>query len=277
MVELGRRAVVAGLAALPLTAAAASPFAAIEAASGGRIGVAVLDTGSGRRMAWRVDERFPMCSTFKLLAAAFVLARVDRGAERLDRVAAIDHAAGVGYAPITSKADALTVSALCAAAVSRSDNGAANLLLASFGGPAALTRFARSLGDKMTRLDRTEPDLNTAIPGDRRDTTTPAAMLATVLGLTLGDILAPTSRTLLIGWMEAATTGLACLRAGLPGDWRVGDKTGAGEYGTRGDVAVVWPPERAPIVVAAYLRGGPEDLAGRDAVMAAVGRVIATI
>lgn len=275
---LTRRTLVAGIALAPVAArAAANPFAAIEAASGGRLGVAVLDTGSGRRMAWRADERFPMCSTFKLLAAAFVLARVDRGQERLDRVIAVDRTDLPPNSPATAKADAMTLAALAQAAVTVSDNGAANLMLDSFGGPAALTRFARSLGDRVTRLDRTEPDLNTATPGDPRDTTTPAAMLATLRTLLLGNALTPASCALLTGWTVAATTGLTALRAGLPDDWRVGDKTGAGEHGTRGDIAVAWPPGRAPVVIAAYLKDTTLDLAGRNAVMADVGRVVATI
>jgi beta-lactamase class A len=237
-------------------------LATIERESGGRLGVAVLDTLSGARAGHRVDERFPMCSTFKLLAAAAVLKRADTGAERLDRRVRIEATDLLSYAPVTkTRAGAdMTIMELCEAAMIVSDNTAANLLLATLGGPAGLTEFARALGDTVTRLDRIEPELNEAIPGDPRDTTSPAAMASNLRALTLGDALAPSSREKLTAWLVANKTGDARLRAGLPRDWRVAEKTGTGERGTANDVGLAWPPSlslpsRGPIIVTAYLTG----------------------
>jgi beta-lactamase class A len=172
----------------------------------------------------------------------------------------------------------LSVAELCEAAITVSDNTAANLLLASLGGPLAFTRYAQSLGDNVTRLDRIEPDLNEATPGDLRDTTTPAAMSRTLAKLTTGDVLSPASRALLIGWMIDCKTGATKLRAGLPSGWRLGDKTGSGGHGSNNDIAVIWPDDRAPLVVASYLTetdGWPEDK--RNAVHAEVGRIVASM
>lgn len=284
---LGRRAAVAGLATLPLLAvagradAAARVFAVIEARSRGRLGVAILDTDTGRRLAWRGDERFPLTSTFKLLAAAAILSRVDHGHDRLDREVSVDAAAVVGYSPRTRSqiGAAMTLGALCAAVVVDSDNGAANLLLHDLGGPGSVTRFARSLDDDTTRLDRIEPDLNQGIVGDLRDTTSPAAMLGDVHRLLLGGALSDDSRALLTGWLTASTTGAARLRAGLPAGWRVGDKTGTGAdgTGTSNDVVIAWPPGRGPILIAAYLTRSPLAGPGRDAILAAVGQIAATV
>jgi beta-lactamase class A len=250
----------------------------IEAASGARLGVALLDTATGRRVAHRADERFPMCSTFKFLAAALVLQRVDRGLESLDRPVAIDAAKLVTYSPATGRqvGGHMTMGALCEAAVTLSDNTAANLMLESFGGPAGLTRFARTLGDDVTRLDRFETALNEAIPGDPRDTTSPAAMLGLMRELLLGRALAPASREQLRGWMRGNTTGATSLKAGLPADWPIGDKTGAGGHGTRNDIAIVWPRgDGAPVLVAAYLTGAAAlDDAAQRRVLAEVGALL---
>lgn len=272
--------------AMPLSAAAAParPFdpavrlAALEARSGGRLGVAVLDTGSGRRLAYRGRERFPFCSTFKVLLAGAVLARVDAGRESMDRRIPYGRADLLAYAPITRTEVAkggMTVGDLCAAALEVSDNTAANLLLGTLAGPGGVTAFARRLGDSVTRLDRTEPALNSALPGDPRDTTTPEAMVDTLKALLLGPTLRTASRARLEGWMAACTTGGARLRAGLPTDWAVGDKTGTGERGTANDVAILRPPHRAPILVVAYLTGATVPPDARDAVLAAVGRLVA--
>jgi beta-lactamase class A len=252
-------------------------FARIEAESSGRLGVAALDTADGSRAGHRMDERFAMCSTFKLLAAAAVLARVDAGKEHLDRRVIYPKSDLVTYSPITEKhvGDGMTLSELCEAAITVSDNTAANLLLASLGGPDGVTAFARSLGDTMTRLDRIETALNEATPGDPRDTTTPTAMLANIRALVLGDALSPPSRDQLKAWMLANKTGGGRLRAGLPGDWAVGDKTGSGEYGTTNDVGVIWPPGRAPIVVTIYFTETKAALEQRIAVLASVGRAVA--
>lgn len=283
--NLDRRLFLAGIAAFPALAHARTPgplagrFAAIERAGGGRLGVAVFDSGTGHRTAWRGGERFPMCSTFKLLAAALVLRRVERGAERLDRLVRYGARDLVTYSPITEKhvADGMTVGALCEAAIALSDNTAGNLLLGSFGGPRALTAFARALGDPVTRLDRTETSLNTAIPGDPRDTTSPDAMLGDMRRLLLGDALSAASRAQLIAWLEGNKTGGGRLRAGLPSGWGIGDKTGAGAHGTTNDIAILRPPDRPPILVAAYLTEGPEGPEKRDAMLAEVGRAVASL
>jgi beta-lactamase class A len=256
----------------------AEEFARLEGKSGGRLGVAVLDTGTGMRAGHRQEERFPMCSTFKLLAAAAVLDRVDAGKESLDRRIRFEAADILSNAPITKDhigGDGMTIAELCAAAITLSDNTAANLLLASFGGPGGLTAYVRKLGDSTTRLDRNEPSLNTAVPGDPRDTTTPSAMLSTLQALTLGQALSVSSRERLIGWLVANKTGDARLRAGLPKTWRVGDKTGAGAHGTTNDVAIAWPPGRAPLLICTYLTGSSANDDGRNAILAAVALAVA--
>ncbi len=253
-------------------------LAALEARGGGRLGVAALDTGSGRRLAFRGGERFPLCSTFKVLLAGAVLARVEAGQEALDRRIPFSQADLVDHSPITSARLAeggLSVEELCAATVRESDNAAANLLLKALGGPGALTAFARSLGDARTRLDRLEPELNSALPGDPRDTTTPRAMVDNLKALLLGDALSAAGRQRLEGWMITCATGKARLRAGVPAHWVVGDKTGAGLHGTVNDVAILRPPDRAPILVAAYFTGSRAAWADREALLAEVGRLVA--
>ena len=252
---------------------------ALEAAHHGRLGVSAIDLATGRRVAHREDERFALCSTFKFLAAAFVLARVDRGEERLDRSVRFTEADLVSYSPVTKDrvgAPGMTLAELCDAAVTTSDNTAANLLLASFGGPSALTAYLRSLGDGVTRLDRIEPELNEAASGDPRDTTTPAAMAETTRRLVVGDGLAAPSRERLAGWLVANKTGDARLRAGFPRAWRVGDKTGTGGRNTTNDVAVAWPPDRPPVIVAAYYADSMAPLDDRSAVLAEVARIVAS-
>lgn len=252
-------------------------IARIEREAGGRLGVAVLDTSSGSRFGHSADARFPMCSTFKLLASAAILARVDAGRERLDRRIEFEAKQVVAYSPVTQDRagkPGMPLEELCAAAMTLSDNTAGNLLLASLGGPEGLTSYARSLGDTVTRLDRIEPELNEAAPGDPRDTTSPAAMLSDVHALVLGDALSAGSRERLTGWLVGNKTGDTRLRAGLPKDWRVGDKTGAGERGTTNDVGIAWPPGRAPVVIAIYLTGAAAAAAQRDEAVAAVGRAV---
>ena len=228
-------------------------FAALEGQSGGRLGVAVLHTGSGGFVGHRADERFPMCSTFKLLAAAAVLKRIDEGKERLDRRVKFTTSDIVINSPVTKErvgGEGMSVGDLCGAAMTVSDNTAGNLVLASLGGPQALNDYLRSLGDAVTRLDRIEPDLNEALPDDPRDTTTPAAMLKNIQTLVLGDALSERSKEQLISWLVGNKTGDARLRARLPASWRVGDKTGSGEHGTTNDVGVAWPPQSAPVLIA---------------------------
>ena len=256
----------------------AGSLARIEAGSGGRLGVAILDTATGARSGHRADERFPMCSTFKLLATGAVLARVDAGRERLDRRIRFAAADLVAYSPVTQQhadGEGMTLAEICEAALTDSDNTAANLLLAALGGPSIITAFARTLGDRVTRLDRIEPALNEAIPGDPRDVTTPGAMLADLRRLALGDVLSAASRGQFIRWLMANKTGDERLRAGLPAGWRVGDKTGSGDHGSTNDVALIWPPDRAPILVSVYLTETKAPSDRRNATLAAVGRAVA--
>ncbi len=250
----------------------------LERRNGGRLALALLDTASGRRVAHRGDERFPMCSTFKFLAAALMLARVDRGEDRLDRRIVFAESDLVPYSPATKEhagPGGMTVDAICAAAVTLSDNTAGNLMLASFGGPAGLTAFVRGLGDPVTRLDRIETELNEGAPGDPRDTTSPLAMLGTMQKVVAGNMLSAGSRERLIGWLVANKTGDKRLRAGLPAAWRVGDKTGTGGNGSANDIAVAWPPGRAPVFIAAYYTGSTISDEARSAVIAEAGRIAA--
>ncbi len=253
-------------------------FGDIEARVGGRVGVFALDTGTGRQLAHRPDERFAMCSTFKWVLAAAVLARVDRGELSLgDRV---PYGANdlLEHAPVTRehvRGGAMTVDALAAAAVTVSDNTAANLLLAKIDGPDGLTRFARSFGDNVTRLDRDEPALNDNVPGDPRDTTSPRAMATLMRRLLVDDGLSAASRERLVGWLRACETGRDRLRAGLPADWTVADKTGTGQRGSVNDVALAWPPGRPPVIIAAYLSDSEAKLPSLASAHAEIGRVVA--
>ena len=253
-------------------------IAAIEARVGGRIGVAALETGSGRRLAQRSDERFPMCSTFKFLAGAAILHQVDERRDQLSRFVPYTAADLLEYAPVTKQhvdEGGMNLGALCDAALTLSDNTAGNLLLKAIGGPEGLTRYARTLDDQKTRLDRTEPDLNSALPGDERDTTTPAAMLGNLRALLLGDALSAASRQQLDTWMARNQTGAAMIRAGVPADWKVGDKTGRGGAGATNDTAILRPPGRAPILLAVYSVGSIAPAEARLAAIAEVTKVVA--
>lgn len=250
----------------------------LETESGGRLGVAMLDTATGAQIGHRADERFPMCSTFKALAVGAVLKRVDASREDLARRVRFEKSDLVPYSPVTEGrvgGDGMSVSELCEAAITRSDNTAANLLLASLGGPAEVTAFVRTIGDPVTRLDRIEPALNEGKEGDPRDTTTPNAMTSDFRSLITGNALASGSRDRLIAWLVGNTTGGTRLRAGLPAGWRVGDKTGTGESGTANDAAVIWPPQRAPIMLAVYLTQARVPSERQNAIIAAVAQAMA--
>lgn len=254
-----------------------SEFTRLERENQGRLGVYVLDTGSGETAGYRETERFAMCSTFKSLLAAAVLQRVDTGKESLDRMLTLPKTF-LGSSPITQEhpGGSMSIRDLGFAIITRSDNTAANLLLDSIGGPAGMTQFARSLGDTVTRLDRTETTLNEATPGDPRDTTSPAAMVSNWRKLLLENTLSPTSRKLLTEWLVGNKTGDDRLRKGLPATWKVGDKTGSNGETTTNDVAIVWPlADKPPLLIAAYLTecSGPD--AKRNAVLAEVGRLVA--
>jgi beta-lactamase class A len=261
-------------AAAPLLA---DELSRIESGSGGRLGVAILDTGTQRHAEHRAAELFPMCSTFKLLAAAAVLKRCENGQDQLQRRIKFQASDLVTYSPVTKDhagGDGMTLAELCAAALNYSDNTAANLLLASLGGPQALTAYARRIGDPTTRLDRIEPDLNEAVPGDPRDTTTPAAMLQNLHTLLFGEVLSAASKDQLTAWLLGNRTGDTRLRAGLPPGWRCGDKTGSGERGSTNDIGVIWPPQGAPILVTVYLTETTAASEARNATIADVGRTI---
>lgn len=257
---------------------AAARIAAIETRIGGRIGVAALDTSNSKRLDYRAEERFPMCSTFKFLAAAAVLKRVDEKRDKLERFVPYDAKEILEYAPVTKKHlkdGGMTLGPLCAAAIEQSDNTAGNLLLDAIGGPAALTNFVRNLGDQVTRLDRKEPDLNSAIPGDDRDTTTPESMLADMARLLTGNVLSQSSRRQLEDWLRRNETGAAMIRAGVPTNWVVGDKTGRCENGATNDIAIMRPPDRAPIMLAIYFVGSTAPAKDREAAIAEAAKIVA--
>jgi beta-lactamase class A len=248
---------------------------AIEGEIGGRVGVAAWDTGSGVWVKWRADERFAMCSTFKLFLAATVLGRIDEGSLTATRMVAVSPADLLPHSPVTSAhaaEGAMSVNDLCAAVIEESDNGAANLLLRLIGGPAGLTRHLRRLGDPVTRLDRTELALNTNLKGDARDTTTPAAYVRTMGRVLLGDGLSAASRRRLEAWMVDCKTGLERLRAGLPAGWRAGDKTGSGENGAVNDVAILRPPGRSPILIAVFMSESSHPVERLNAAHARIAR-----
>lgn len=251
-------------------------LAALEASSGGRLGVFAVNTADGVQLRHRADERFAMCSTFKVIAASAVLERSAREAGLLQRRVHYTASDLASYSPITSKQlqDGMTMAQLCAAALRYSDNTAANLLMKMLGGPAAVTAFARTLGDSDFHLDRWEPELNSAIPGDPRDTSTPAAMAQSLARLVLGDTLGAAEREQLIGWMRGNTTGDQRIRAAVPTDWRVADKTGSGDYGATNDIAVLWPPEKPPIVLALYFAQDRQDAQARSDVLAAAAGIV---
>ena len=255
----------------------ATRIAAIETRIGGRIGVVAVDTSDHKHLDYRAEERFPMCSTFKFLAAAAVLKRVDGGQQELDRFVSYDAKDILEYAPITKahlKDGGMTLGALCAAAIEQSDNTAGNLLLDTIGGPTGLTNFARSIGDETTRLDRKEPELNSASPGDERDTTTPAAMCADMQRLLLGKLLSESSRQQLEDWLRQNETGSQMIRAGVPKTWTVGDKTGRCGNGATNDVAIIRPPASAPILVAIYSMGSASSAEDRTAIVAEAARAV---
>lgn len=251
-------------------------FAELERRGGGRLGVAVRDSQSGATLSWRADERFFLCSTFKLLAVAALLKRVDDGAENLDRSIAYGAGDMVSYAPVTEKhlaEGAMSLRELCAATLIWSDNTAANLILAQLGGPQGVTRFMRAMGDPVTRLDRNEPTLNTCIEGDPRDTTTPNAMLRSVETIVLGTGTGPSTHVL-IDWLLGCRTADRKIRAGLKPGWRAGNKTGSGENGTANDVAIVWPPGRKPVLVASYYTQATASPEVVDGIHRDVGRLV---
>jgi beta-lactamase class A len=291
--QVTRRQVAAGLAAVTFGAVLSRPqpagafaaslqndLAAIEAKVGGHLGVAALDTASQTRIDYRGNERFPLCSTFKVLAVAAVLKRVEAGRERLDRGFVLKRTDLVNYSPVLKDriGDTITLADLCAAAMTESDNTAADFVLKSLGGPAAVTAYARSIGDTVTRLDNNEPLFSRAKPVGlaKSDMTTPTVMVNDLQALVLGDALAPSSRDQLKSWLLGCKTGDRRLRAGLPAGWQCGEKTGSDEsHGSTNDVGVLWPPQpRSPVIVAAYLTQTKAKYEDREAALADVARAV---
>jgi beta-lactamase class A len=271
-----RRDLLVAVTLLPFTGALAADdlFGDVERRSGGRLGIAALDTETGRRLDHRANERFALCSTFKFLLSAAVFARIDAGLENPNRIIPFGQRDIVITSPITSQhIGGMSVFALLQATLQASDSTAANLLLASLGGPEAWTAFARMIGDRVSRLDRNEPDLNFVGAGDLRDTTTPAAMLNNLQSILLGQVLTDASRQKLEDWMVSATTGLKRLRAGIPKDWKVADRTGT-SYTVRNDIALLRPPGRGPILVSVYTDGVTLPDWKADALIAQVGQII---
>ena len=285
--SLPRREFLAGACTLALLpdvalahqrAAGQSTIASLEREVGGRIGLAVLHTGTGRPLAYRADERFAMCSTFKLMLAAAILSRGDVGSLDLEQPVHYTREQLLPNSPVTAAhvaEGALPLGMLTQAVVEVSDNTAANCLLSMIGGPQGYTRFLRGLGDTLTHLDRTEVALNSNLPGDPRDTTTPAAMLADMHKVLLGSALADASRARLLSWMKNCRTGSARLRARLPAGWQSGDKTGNGERGAANDLAIFWPPAGAPVLIACYLSGSDRPTDDLNAVHARIGALVA--
>jgi beta-lactamase class A len=267
-------------AAVPAFAQKKGPLARIREETGGRLGLAAFDTGTGRRYFDGAEARFAMCSTFKVPLAAAVLALADRGKLDLKREIRFGEADLLEYAPVVRAhlaKGALPVETLLEAAVVMSDNSAANLVFGQIAGPRGLTKFIRDAGDAVTRSDRDEPELNRVRGDDQRDTTTPQAMLWLMNRLLLGDILSPASRARLIGWMEASPTGKDRLRAGLPKAWRVGDKTGTSGDGYVNDIAIATPPGRKPILISCYFDAPGLDPARANAVHAQVGQLVGAL
>jgi beta-lactamase class A len=248
-------------------------FARLEAEFDARLGVYAVDTGTGRTVEHRADERFAYASTFKALAAAAVLDATSTA--ELDQVVRYTRADLVMHSPITEQhvGQGMTLRELGDAAVRYSDNTAANLLLARLGGPAGFERALRDLGDQVTDPERFETDLNEAAPGDQRDTSTPRALATDLRAYVLGDALSVEDRSVLTGWLRGNTTGDTLIRAGVPAGWQVGDKTGSGGYGTRNDIAVVWPPDGAPIVLAILSSRDQKDAEHDDRLIARAAKL----
>lgn len=258
-------------------AAALGQLRALERRHGARLGAVARNTVTGATVLYRADERFPMCSTFKTLAAAAVLRDLDRHGEVLAKRI---HYTAADLVPNSKKcednlATGMTVAELCDATIRFSDNTAANLLMRELGGPTAVTRFCRSLGDATTRLDRWEPELNTCEPWRVEDTTTPAAIAGTYERLVLGDALNRGDRERLTGWLLGNTTSTHRFRAGLPEDWRLADKTGGGSYGTNNDVGVAWTPDGTPVVLAVLTTKPRQDAPADDELVARAATVLA--
>lgn len=242
-----------------------------------RIGIAVIDTANGETVSYRGDERFPHNSTHKALLCGALLSETDKGTLRLSDTTQYPTSALVAYSPVTEKFAApasISWQQVCDAAITYSDNTAANLLINKLGGPAAITHYLGTIGDNVTHLDRLEPELNSAIPGDKRDTTTPVAISKTLQTLALGDVLKPASRAQLIQWMRDDKVADALLRSALPAGWTIADKTGAGAHGSRSIISIVWPQQRQPLIVSVFITQTPATLAQSNQAIARIGKAV---
>lgn len=251
-------------------------FTILEKNSGGRLGVALINTENNDLTLYRADERFAMCSTSKVVAVSALLKKSESDKTILEKNIALHEAELVTWSPVTEKniTTGMTLGALSAATLQYSDNTAMNSILNYLGGPSAVTAFARSIGDEKFRQDRAEPELNTAIPGDERDTSTPLAMATTLQKLTLGDALATPQQQQLVEWLKGNTTGAASIKAGLPEGWTVGDKTGSGDYGTTNDIAVIWPPEKSPLILVIFFTQPLQDAQSRKDILVEATKIV---
>ncbi|POF32306.1 class A beta-lactamase [Roseibium marinum] len=243
-----------------------------------RVGVAVIDMETGTRWAHKGDERFPTNSTFKVFLCAALLDAGVRGTADPDSRVTIRRGDIVSYSPVTEKridGAPVTLRELCGITVTISDNAAANLVMKEIGGPQALTAYLRGIGDSVTRADRWEPDSNSGIPGDDRDTTSPNAAAETLKKLVLEEALPADARQTLTNWLTGNKVGDATLRAGLPDNWRIADKTGAGANGSRNNIAVIWPDGRAPVVIAVYITETSASFEARNGAIAEIGAALA--
>jgi len=249
----------------------------IEEQLDARVGFAAYDLETGQRWEYHADQLFAMSSTFKTLACAALLQRVDEGSEQLERRVKISASDVVTYSPVTEAyADNREISLfeLCEATMTTSDNTAANMILQAMGGPQAVTAFVRELGDSVTRLDRWETELNEAAPHDERDTSTPNAMVSNLEKLVVGSALSPQSKNQLREWLVNNEVADGLFRSQMPNEWVIGDRTGAGGFGSRSITAVIWPPEREPTIVAFYITETDASFEERNSAIAELGGVI---
>jgi beta-lactamase class A len=251
-------------------------LAKLETDSGVRLGLSFINSFNNTQVHYRSDERFPLCGTYKVVLVAAVFKRSMKDDGLLQQRLHYHQNDLVSYSPITEKYtdQGMTIYELCVAAIQYSDNGAANLLLKVIGGPTALTAFTRAIGDKSFRLDRREPELNSAVPHDLQDTTTPMAMANTLKAITLGNVLSKPLRERFQQLLIGNTTGMKSIRAGIPFGWTVGDKTGSGAYGTTNDIAVIWPSNKAPLILTVYVTHNDEQAPARQDIIASATRII---
>lgn len=241
-----------------------------------RVGVSIYDVAANDKWSYNGDSNFPLMSTFKTLACAKLLADVEKGVESFETSVVINASSLISWSPVTEKLvdQTFTLKQACAATMIMSDNTAANIVLAGINGPKALTQFLRSIGDNVTRLDRIEPDLNEALDGDERDTTTPNAIVVTLHKLLFGTVLSQASKAQLKQWMMDTKVSDSLLRSVLPESWSIADRSGAGGYGSRGITAVVWSEKRSPIIISIYLTQTDASFAQRNNAIADIGQVI---